>query len=64
MDINLNSAECIKNVTHLGYESYHNICSGAITTIPWGFFDWFGMVILFGFLALGISALIWAVKHG
>lgn len=38
--INLNAAECIRERLHFGYTEYHNICSGAVTSLDWTVIDW------------------------
>jgi hypothetical protein len=35
-DINISRSNCIKPVEHLGSTSYHNICNGTLTEVPWG----------------------------
>lgn len=34
MEVNVNSAECLKTATNIGYDTVHNICSGAATNVP------------------------------
>jgi hypothetical protein len=48
LDHNVNSADCIRTAAHFGETVVYNICSGKVTTIPWGSVDWA--------LALGLSA--------
>lgn len=39
-DLNLNSADCIKSISHIGSTTYVNICSGTHVDVPWGSVDW------------------------
>ena len=64
MDVNLNSAECIKNATYFGHTTYTNICNGNVNIVEWGSADWvlailmttFGVAVvlltIFGVLSL------------
>lgn len=62
--LNLNQAECLRDVVQLGFTQVHNVCAGTITNVPWGMADWLGaiaialmMTILVGlvaFLAVGL----------
>lgn len=56
MNMNVNSTECLVKVSHLGYTAINNICTGAVTNVTWGPFDWVGLVAI-GF-ACGLMALI------
>jgi len=58
MEVNVNSAECLKTATNIGYDTVHNICSGAATNVPWGAGDWVGAIFLGSFMgALALLAL-------
>ncbi len=37
---NLNAAHCIQSSNHIGYTKFYNICTKAITDVPWGSADW------------------------
>ena len=56
--INLNNAECIKGIVNIGNTQYQNICTGAISTVPWGVFDW---VVGFFIITVVISATVFIV---
>ncbi len=36
MDVNVNSADCLRTATNIGYDTVHNICTGTSTNVPWG----------------------------
>jgi hypothetical protein len=55
--INANMAKCIQSVSHLGYTSYHNICTGAVTDLSWGGPDWVLGVLVTILFAIMIAAL-------
>lgn len=42
----LNMAQCLRDVTRLGYTEVHNVCSSAVTTVPWGIGPWMVAAIL------------------
>ena len=44
---------CLKSIHGFGVTTYQNICTGAITSVPWGTLDW---IITLGLL--GISGAI------
>jgi hypothetical protein len=46
IEANINSADCIRAVSHFGEVAYHNICKGTITTVPWGIDHWFRMALM------------------
>lgn len=50
---NVNAAECLRDVTQFGSTQIHNVCSGAVTTVPWGLSEW-ATTSLLGLLALMI----------
>lgn len=60
--INLNSAECIKEVRNIGNTVYQNICDGTSSVVPWGSADWINGMIIILFLAMGIIALVSMAK--
>lgn len=49
MDLNVNSAECIKGISNIGSTTYQNICNGTSSVVNWGIGDWImiGSVVLF-----------------
>lgn len=63
-DINLNKAECLRTALEFGAYRVHNVCSDAVTTIPWGGVDWlvcFG-VAGFGFVIVAMfGAMAWSM---
>lgn len=66
MDTNLNLAECLTKTYHFGFTRVHNVCSGSVTDVTWGFFDWLAVLGLIGgslaFLALifAFAFIIWS----
>ncbi|UXS01676.1 hypothetical protein [Agrobacterium tumefaciens] len=44
--VDLNMAQCLRDVSRFGYNEIHNVCTGAVTTVPWGILEWFGVAIL------------------
>jgi hypothetical protein len=49
LDIN----QCVKAVEHWGSTDYMNICTGAVTTVPWGEMAYLGpMIAVIGMVAL------------
>ncbi len=56
--LNLNSADCLKTVRDIGVNHIHNICTGAVTDVPWGSLDWFVIIILGGVFAAVFATLI------
>lgn len=44
IDLN-NVADCIKEVSGFGQNTYWNICNGSQHIVPWGSFDWFTNII-------------------
>jgi hypothetical protein len=62
--LNLNSAECIRQITSIGSTAYRNICTGAEAVVPWGAGEWAlaigggafvgAMVLMFSAMALSI----------
>jgi len=57
VDINLNqnTAQCIKAVENIGSTVYTNICTGTSTVVPWGSSTWFGNI--FGITVLSLFIL-------
>lgn len=64
--VDLNSTQCLRDISEVGFTTVQNICSGATHTVPWGLLDW----LAFGFLGsicaaiavfvvFGIGYLIW-----
>jgi hypothetical protein len=50
--VNANIAHCIVKAQHAGYTRITNICSGKITEVDWGVFDW---IATFGLVGLGVA---------
>lgn len=46
-NVNLNSAECLKSMTHFGFDRVHNICTGAVIDVPWGMFEYATVLLAF-----------------
>lgn len=44
--VDLNMAQCLRDVGRFGYNEIHNVCSGTVTTVPWGFPEWTGVAFL------------------
>lgn len=64
VNLNHNSAKCIKTMTSWGYDTIYNICSGSHTQVPWGSIDYIlnvggvAFLILFCLVLLAIIAFI------
>lgn len=58
MEVNLNSARCLKTMTNIGYDTVHNVCTNTVTIVPWGVIDWFENVIALLFMLAIACALI------
>lgn len=60
MDSNITlTNQCIQTVNNLGSTSYYNICTGKISTVPWGQGDFMVMIIVAGcFITLILGAFI------
>lgn len=54
MDINanVNNVNCIVQKKYLGYDLYHNICTGTSTTVDWTVWNWLGTGSLFLVIAI------------
>ena len=50
--INLNNADCIKEISNIGHTQYQNICTGALSTVPWGVSDWIELFVITFILSL------------
>lgn len=53
--VDLNNAECIKDVNNIGNHVYHNICNGSTTVVGWGTTDWVCAVVLTAMVVLIIG---------
>ena len=64
---------CLQKTNDIGQTIVHNICTGAITTVPWGSADWTGFwisitvvsflgLVLLGYTIIGARAL-WEDFH-
>jgi hypothetical protein len=68
-NVALAKSECIQTVTHFGYNSFHNICTGAVMNLHWGLGDWavFGVACIVSFCFLLMMAFIvyaiWDTHH-
>lgn len=53
-----NVEECIKTMTHWGYNTYNNICNGAVSQVDWGSMDYVAYLGLavFIFLIVALAA--------
>jgi hypothetical protein len=61
-NINLNAADCLRSVSDIGSTHVHNICTGAITDVPWGSADWVlvcAVTLFFGGAGLPMLAMAW-----
>lgn len=61
-DVNLNAAQCIKEVDHLGYTSVHNICTGAVVDLPWGVDGWMAAVAI-SLLVIGMALVVFGLPY-
>jgi hypothetical protein len=57
VDLNHNYAECLKSIGHFGYTQYQNICTGEMSSVPWGVLDYLGAGILASILLLALGVL-------
>jgi hypothetical protein len=58
LNLNHNSAQCIKEAYKFGSTVYTNICSGKVSVVDWGGADWtFTIFLLIFGTALAIGAL-------
>lgn len=55
--IDLNSVGCIKEVGQFGHYELHNICTGVVAKVDWGFTDWVGAGALTFVAALLVAVL-------
>ena len=62
-DINANLSKCIQSVEHIGYTTYHNICSGAATDLAWGAVTWVGFFVIGAFLSFFLAVLVLIVRE-
>jgi hypothetical protein len=63
--VNLNQAECLKSMSHFGYERIHNVCNGTFVDVQWGIGEW-GINAIMAILlvvvvvvAVGMVRLLW-----
>ena len=56
MQLDLNSQQCIKDISNFGETVYQNICNGTETVVPWGTMDYVGIGLL-GFFVLFVATL-------
>jgi hypothetical protein len=60
---NINFNQCVKSVSHVGYDTYINICNGTSYTLQWGILDYLlliFLVTLVGGLALFVLCAFWS----
>lgn len=50
-----NISFCLKSASHFGSNTYHNVCNGTTTVVPWGSVDW---VMNIGAMAIFASLLV------
>lgn len=62
MDVNanINQAECMVTKTHLGYDTFVNVCTGVTRNVDWTAFDWGALAFLLT-LALVAMAMVVAM---
>lgn len=58
-DLNLNNTECLVEKSHLGYDTFYNICTGVSTSVDWTALDWFGTTLVV-LLAILVTAFVGA----
>jgi hypothetical protein len=46
VNLNLNNAECLREVANLTERTIYNVCTGTTTTVPYGTLDIIGMSLL------------------
>jgi len=44
--VNLNQAECLREISNVGSTVVKNLCSGESVIVPWGSVDWMAFVFL------------------
>lgn len=59
IDLNNKTLDCLKAINNIGSTTYKNVCSGAVSTVPWGSNDWLEHSIVG--LLIGICLLIFVV---
>ena len=57
-NINLNTAQCIKETSNFGSNIYYNICDGSNHLVPWGTLDW--VMPILGITLIGTAILAFA----
>lgn len=57
IDLQLNQSQCITYVSKFGEYHYYNICSGKMTTVPWGIAE-YGAVSLSALFGLAMIAIV------
>ena len=61
LNLNQNTADCIKSTSHFTHTDYINICNGITATVPMGGLDYIGngLLVLGGVLLCGV--LLWFI---
>lgn len=65
--IDLNKAECLRESTFFGYTRLTNVCSGAVTDVPWGTMDYalaIGLCTFGTLFALMFGVMVYAMITG
>lgn len=60
MDVNanINQAECMVTKTHLGYDTFVNVCTGVTRNVDWTAFDWGALTFLLALALLALAMLV------
>ena len=52
-----NTAQCLRDVHHVGGYNVYNVCTGSVNWVPWGLWDWLGVSVSAGLVAAIIAAI-------
>ena len=58
-DLNVNMAQCLRDVTHLGYTRIFNACNGTHYDLPWGLGSWLGIIAAALIPTLAVAFYVW-----
>lgn len=59
MNLNLNAAECLRDVANFGYSRIYNVCRGGWVDVPWGTMAWLGVFVLAAIVVLPVALYVW-----
>lgn len=58
MTTTLDFSQCLQKASNWGETVFTNVCSGAISHVPWGTMDYVGCSVLLGLGVLAIAIMI------